>query len=143
MNGFLGSHLHQFDQKGRISLPAPFRRGRESESFVLVQAHPDALSLYPEESWREVQESLRDMARRRPEYRHQVLRITADAHELSLDNQGRILIPDRFRDAVGLDSEALIVGAIDRIEIWEPTRFRERTEEDDEEFQRFVRTIFA
>lgn len=143
MGGFLGSYLHQLDGKGRVSLPASFRRGHEKDRFVLVHVHEEALSLYPEESWQGVQESLRDMARRRPEYRHQVLGITADARELSLDKQGRLLIPDRFRDAVGLDSEALIVGAIDRIEIWEPERFRESTGESDEEFQRFVKTIFA
>lgn len=143
MGGFLGSYLHQLDGKGRVSLPAAFRRGHEKDDFVLVHVHAEALSLYPEDSWGEVQESLRDMVRRRPDYRRQVLGITADAHEVSLDKQGRLLIPDRLREAVGLDSEALIVGAIDRIEIWEPERFRESVGEGDEEFQRFVKTIFA
>ncbi|MFQ5680249.1 MAG: division/cell wall cluster transcriptional repressor MraZ [Gemmatimonadota bacterium] len=143
MSGFLGRHLHTFDEKGRVSLPASFRRGRETEPFVLVHAHPDALSLYPEESWAHVEESLREMAKRRPDYRPLVLGITANAHEVTLDKQGRILVPDRLREGAGLGSEALIIGAIDRIEIWDPDRFEESAGRSSEEFDRFVASIFA
>lgn len=143
MAGFLGRYLHQIDAKGRISLPASFRQGRESEPFILVHAQPEALSLYPDDSWNDVQQELRDMARRRPEYRTHLLSVTSNATEVSLDKQGRILIPDHLRKGVGLDSEALIVGAIDKIEIWEPERFERSTGIEDEEFDRFVRSIFS
>lgn len=143
MGGFLGSHINRFDEKGRISLPAPFRRGREDESFVLVHVHEDALSLYPEDSWVQVQEALREMGRRGPEYRPRILAITANAHEVTPDKQGRILVPDRLREGAGLGPEALIIGAIDRIEIWDPERFEEATSGKDDEFDRFVQGIFA
>lgn len=143
MGGFLGSYLHSFDEKGRIALPASFRRGREEQTFVLVHVHGDALSLYPEDSWADVEQRLREMSKRKPEYRAQVLSITANAHELLLDRQGRINVPDRLRAGVGLDAEALIIGALDRIEIWDPERFEERTAERDEQFDRFVAEIFS
>lgn len=143
MAGFLGSYLHQFDAKGRVALPAPFRRGHEAGPFVLIHAHPEALSLYPEESWAEVQQNLREMAKRKPELRPLVLSLTANAHEVTPDKQGRILVPDRLRAAVGVDAEALIVGAIDRIELWEPKRFEERTAATSEDFDKFVASIFA
>ncbi len=143
MAGFLGSYLHQIDAKGRISLPASFRRGHETEPFILVCAQTDALSLYPEESWIDVQAELRDLVRRNPEYRPMLLSVTANANEVSLDKQGRILIPDRLRHGVGLGSEALIVGAINKIEIWEPGRFDASTSVSDEVFDTHVRTIFS
>lgn len=143
MGGFLGSYRHSFDEKGRISLPAPFRRGREDEAFVLVHAQKEALSLYPQESWMEVEQSLREMAKRKPELRPLILGITANAHEVTLDKQGRILVPDRLREAVGLGAEGLIIGALDRIEIWEPERFEKATEQTSDEFDRFVSSIFA
>lgn len=143
MGGFLGSYRHTFDEKGRVSLPASFRRGREDEPFVLVHAQKEALSLYPPESWAEVEEKLREMGKRKPEYRTMVLGITANAHEVTLDKQGRLLVPDRLREAAGLGSEALIVGALDRIEIWEPERFERASGETSEEFDRFVASIFA
>jgi len=141
--GFLGSYLHSIDAKGRVSLPASFRRGRESASFVLIQAQAEALSLYPEESWLEKQQELRELARRNPDFRPLVLRLTANAVEVTPDKQGRILIPDRMSEAIGLGSEARIVGAIDRVEIWEPGHFAEQTGAEDEAFDGFVRSIFA
>ena len=143
MAGFLGRYLHQIDAKGRISLPASFRRGHETEPFILVCAQPDALALYPEDSWNDVQNELRDLVRRNPDYRPMLLTVTANANEVSLDKQGRILIPDRLRKGVGLGSEALIVGAINRIEIWEPERFEVSTSVADEVFDKHVRTIFS
>lgn len=144
MAGFLGSYLHSIDPKGRVSLPAQFRRGHESESFVLIHAQPDALSLYTDERWGdEVQSELREMAKRQPDLRMQILALTASAVEVAPDKQGRILIPEKMRLSVSLDSEALVVGAINHIEIWEPARFREKTKEKDEAFDRYVKTVFT
>ncbi|MCG8467017.1 MAG: hypothetical protein MJB57_02265, partial [Gemmatimonadetes bacterium] len=127
MPGFLGSYLHQLDSKGRVSLPAPFRRGREGESFVLIKTQPDALSLYPDEAWADVQAKLREMSERQPSLRNKVLGVTAAATEVVPDKQGRILIPEKMRKAVSLGTEALVVGAINHIEIWDPKKFDEMT----------------
>ena len=143
MGGFLGSYRHSFDEKGRIALPASFRRGREEDAFVLVHVQKEALSLYPLDSWAEVEQNLREMSKRKPEFRPMVLGITANAHEVTLDKQGRILVPDRLREAVDLESEGLIIGALDRIEIWEPGRFETASERTTDEFDRFVASIFA
>ena len=143
MAGFLGRYLHQIDAKGRISLPASFRRGHETEPFILVCTQPNSLALYPDDSWNDVQNELRDLVRRNPDYGPMLLTVTANANEVSLDKQGRILIPDRLRQGVGLGSEALIVGAINRIEIWEPERFEASTSVADEVFDKHVRTIFS
>ena len=136
MSGYLGSFHHQVDAKGRFALPAPFRRGSESESFVLIQIHEDALSLYPHASWRPVEAELRELIRRQ-------LGLTASALEVLTDKQGRILIPDRMRERAGLGHEVLIVGALNKIEIWDPERFRSRTEVPDPKFDPFIESIFA
>lgn len=143
VTGFLGSYLHQMDAKGRLSLPAAFRRGSDAEAFVMVQAHDDALSLYPLGTWEQVQERLMELRERRPETRHYLLRVTAQAHEVVPDKQGRILVPDRLQESAGLDGEALVVGALDRIELWNPDRFEETTEGADEEFDGLARSVFA
>lgn len=144
MAGFLGSFLHQIDPKGRIALPAPFRRGHEDEPFVLIQApQRDALSLYPDAAWSEVQTELKELARRQPEFRHQVLKVTANAIEVAPDKQGRILVPERLREGAGLDTEALVVGAITHVQIWEPARFEACTSEESAEFDRYLTSIFV
>lgn len=144
MAGFLGSFLHQIDPKGRIALPAQFRRGHEDEPFVLIRApQGDSLSLYPDEAWSEVQAELKELARRQPGFRNQVLRVTANAVEVAPDKQGRILVPERLRESAGLDSEALVVGAITHVQIWDPTRFERCTSAEDAEFDRHLTSIFV
>lgn len=123
MRGYLGSYQHQIDEKGRLSLPAPFRREAADEPMVLVRVFDDALSLLPQATWAGVAEGLREVQRRNPGMRARVLAITAQATEVVPDKQGRILVPPRLQQAVGIDGQVLIVGAIDRIELWNPERF--------------------
>ncbi len=143
MGGYLGSFLYQVDEKGRVTLPAAFRRGGEAQTFVLIQAQPDALTLYPADAWAEVQDRLRNLVRRVPRSRHQLLSLTANAVEVVPDKQGRILIPDRLRERVGIGDEAQMIGAIDKIEIWNPAKFAEVVGGADEDFGDRLAGIFA
>lgn len=139
---FLGSYLYQLDEKGRVSLPAAFRREVGDQPLVLLRAYPESLALFPQGVWREVEERLRDLLKHQPRMRFQVLRTLSDAAEVTPDGQGRILIPARLQEAVGLEGQALLVGAMDRIEIWNPQRFEESTSEGAAEFARFAPQIF-
>lgn len=138
---FLGSYLHQLDEKGRLSLPAPYRRESAEQRFILIQPYPPALALYPELEWAGVEERLQDMMRD-PEGRLWVLNVMANATEVVPDAQGRILIPQGLRDAAGLDGQALLVGAINKVEIWNPRTFEAATKVDAGKFQAHVTSIF-
>jgi MraZ protein len=143
MSGFLGSYLHQMDDKGRVSLPAAFRRDAAEGPMVLVQVHPEALTLYPADTWREVEERLRDLLRRQPGSRAYVLGITARAVEVVPDKQGRILVPQRLAASAAIDGAALLVGMIDRVELWNPERFESLVNTPSEEFDRFTSQVFG
>jgi len=143
MTGYLGSFQHQIDEKGRLSLPAQFRRGSHDQPLVLVQVFPNALTLYPERSWVEVEQRLREMMRLQPAARSYVLGVTANAVEVVPDKQGRILVPQRLQDAVGIAGPTLVVGAIDRIELWSPDRFAAAVAEPVAAAERFTHQIFA
>lgn len=139
---FLGSHLYQLDDKGRVSLPAAFRREARDQRFVLIQAYRPSLALYPESAWAEVEERLQELVHRQPEARGYVLSVAANALEVVPDNQGRILIPGRLKEAAELDTQALLVGALDRIEIWNPSRFEEMVRSEATRFEQFAPQIF-
>ena len=143
MSGFLGSYLHQIDDKGRLILPATFRRDAGDRPLVLLPVHADALTLYPQESWLEVEGRLRELLRRQPEARAHVLGLTARATEALPDKQGRILIPHRLLEGAGISGPALLVGALDRIEIWDPARFDTAVGQRSPEFERFVAQVFG
>lgn len=143
MSGFLGSYLHQIDDKGRLNLPAPFRREHPDRPMVLVHVFENALTLYPEPAWAEVEGRLRELLRLQPQARSYVLSVTANAVEVAPDKQGRILVPQRLQDAVGLKGPTLVVGAIDRIELWDPERFERSVSVRTDEFTRYTHQIFA
>lgn len=143
MRGFLGSYLHQIDDKGRLNLPAPFRRDHPEQPLVLVHVFPDALTLYPEPAWTEVEGRLRELLRLQPEARSYVLSVTANAVEVVPDRQGRILVPQRLQEAVGLQGPTLVVGAIDRIELWHPDRFHTTVSSQASGFGRYTHQIFG
>jgi MraZ protein len=143
MSGFLGSYVHQVDEKGRVSLPASFRRAATDSPLVVVQVHPAALTLYPESTWVEVEGRLLELLRRQPESRPYVLGVTANAVEVVPDKQGRILVPQRLLQNAGVGESALLVGVIDRIELWDPTRFETAVAERKPDFDQMAAQVFA
>lgn len=143
MNGFLGSYVHQVDEKGRLSLPASFRRGVGDGGLVAMPVDRDSLALYPGPTWQEMAARLIEFRRRHPESRKDFLAMTANAVELAPDKQGRILIPARLLQAIGVTDTAMLIGAIDRIEVWDPERFEHATSERSPEAERFSAEVFA
>jgi MraZ protein len=138
---FLGSFQHQLDEKGRLSLPAQFRREATDQRFVLVQAYPPALGLYPENEWLEVESRMEQMLRD-PAARMWVLSVMSSAVEVAPDAQGRILIPATLRAAAELEGQALLVGAINKVEIWNPAKFEAAVQGASQDFQKFAADIF-
>ena len=140
---FLGRYEYQLDQKGRASLPSAFRREAAGDPFVLLQWKAPALTLFPKAAWEAAQERLLTFRRKEPEAWGDVLGITASAVEVSPDKQGRILIPAWLQDAAGLVGSVLLVGNIDRVELWHPERFDEVVRTSSGEFEIFSNQIFG
>lgn len=130
MIGYVGQYEHRMDAKGRVSLPSAFRRQVEGERFVLMQWEKENLTLFPEKKWQELQQELLDFRRRNPKGANQLRRLVANAVEVSPDGQGRILVPSGLQAGARLSGAVLMVGAIDRIEIWNPESYRGSVEED-------------
>ena len=139
---FLGSYQHQMDEKGRVSLPASFRREAADQRFILVQPYPPALALYPEVEWGQVEERLTELMGRDSDARMYVLSVMASAVEVSPDGQGRILIPARLQEAAGLTSSVLLVGAINKVELWAPEKFEEAVAAKSKKFEPYTTQLF-
>jgi MraZ protein len=130
---FVGEYLHSVDGKGRLALPARFRSKIE-RGAVLTRGIEPCLYVFPTETWeqkgRELAEAAIDPRQRRLIER----RFFGMAFECELDGQGRIVIPAKFRQYAALNGEATVVGARDRIEVWNTERWEayaiEMQEED-------------
>ena len=133
-HNFVGSYRHVVDAQGRIQFPRALRRGIHSEAkdTLIVTHDPDGcLAAYPLNEWDQIrelwQQATSDPGARRA--RNMIRKVLANAAEARIDAQGRISISSELLDKVGIDGEAVIVGAFDRIELWAPARFDEAMEE--------------
>ena len=123
MAEFTGIHVHTLDDKGRVSVPAQFRRQLTGEGLYLNVGLDGCLVLYPHEKWTRVREELSKLSRSSSRQRF-FLRMSARyLKPVSLDSQGRIIIPGELQSISGIESEVVFLGQFDSIELWSPEAF--------------------
>lgn len=125
---FIGKYSLALDPKGRISVPAKFREVLTTryQNSLIVTTLGRCLVAYPVEEWVALSERIRQMPQMKRELNDFMRLIFSSATECSLDKQGRILIPQEHRSHAGLDGgEVVVVGIMNRIEIWSRPRWEE------------------
>ncbi len=123
MPSFSGKYYYTLDQKGRLIIPAPFREiitSNYSTKLYITNAPFDAcLLIYPLEEWNKHLENIRSKPRSDEAVRYYLRRVVASAVETEMDKQGRILVPASLREDAGLNSDVVIAGQIEKIELWD------------------------
>jgi MraZ protein len=119
---------HGIDDKRRVQIPAKWRPSHPDVEFTLILwpngGQPDAcLLVLPPAEMDVLADKIRAMPFADP--KAQALRrlLGSKSARVSLDKAGRICLPDSMAKAVDVDSEAILVGLIDRFEIWSPKRY--------------------
>ncbi len=116
---FLGRHGHNLDDKGRLALPARYRE-ELSGGVVITRGFDNCLLVYPMEAWTPLAERVSALSIGDPDVRLLRRMLFANATDLQLDRQGRILVPVELRAHADLEREAVVVGMHSFIEIWSP-----------------------
>jgi len=123
MPAFSGKYYYTIDPKGRIIIPAPFREiissNYSSKLYITNDVFERCLHIYPLEEWTKLEEKVRQLPRMQEEVRYFMRRVIASAQEVEVDKQGRILVPAALREDAGLNSEIVIVGQLENIELWD------------------------
>ncbi len=124
---FLGNIEAKTDAKGRVFIPATFRKQLQAaseESLVLRKdVFQDCLVLYPESVWFKTQNELRRRLNKWNARQQAVFRqFVSDAEVVTPDGNGRILIPKRYLQMAGIGSEVRFIGMDNTIEIWAKER---------------------
>lgn len=127
---FVGTFEHSLDDKGRVVLPSTFR-AQLAERGILSQLDR-CLGLWTEAEFKDVADRLRDKIRSGEAPQEALRAFAANAHEVRPDSQGRITVPQRLRDFAGLTREAVVIGAIDRVEIWDAARWTDLADRADD-----------
>ena len=128
MSSFIGTDTYAIDHKGRITVPPSMRRGDTGRKpitrFILNMGFEGCVAVYSTEEWKRVMERLRKVAMGNKEGRRFRRAFMTDAKEVTVDAQGRIPIPPALIRRAGLGKEAVLHGAEDHIEIWNPEKFQ-------------------
>ncbi|HEY7409510.1 MAG TPA: division/cell wall cluster transcriptional repressor MraZ [Vicinamibacteria bacterium] len=118
---FKGTYRHRIDPKGRLPVPAAFRKAlAEGEGRLVLTLLDQCLAAYPPPEWERLEEQLGAL----PAFSRPVKALTrllaSRAADCTLDVQGRILLPPVLRAGAGLVREAVVVGVLNRFEVWSP-----------------------
>tara|TARA_Y100000817_G_scaffold314596_1_gene314067 strand:+ start:1412 stop:1903 length:492 start_codon:yes stop_codon:yes gene_type:complete len=123
-NTFTGEYRYNLDNKGRINIPSKFRSALSklsNENFVITKGMDSCIVAYPLEEWQiRVESGLRELSSTSSKNRKLVRSITRFANTVKLDAQGRIQITPNLKEYADLEKEVIIIGVVNKIEIWNP-----------------------
>jgi transcriptional regulator MraZ len=129
MSSFYGTDLYSIDHKGRIAIPPSMRRGptarKSLTSFFVNTGFERCVAVWSLEEWSRMMGKLRRIPPGNVDGRRFRRAFMTDAREVPVDGQGRITIPPALLRRADLGKEAVLHGAEDHIEIWNPDRFRQ------------------
>jgi MraZ protein len=134
---FIGEYRHTLDEKGRIAIPAKLRYSRigDEEYWVATKGFDRCLFVYPRNEWIQIVEKLNTrLSLTKKEDRSFLRMFVSPANEQALDKQGRVALPQSLREYAEIQKDVVILGAINRIEIWSEKNWSEYREENEKSF---------
>ncbi|MCX7682256.1 MAG: division/cell wall cluster transcriptional repressor MraZ [Anaerolineae bacterium] len=121
---FLGEFTHTLDEAGRLTIPARFR-GELAAGLVITRGLDHCLAIFPMEEWKRLAEKVSALPITDRNARALRRLVFANATDVVPDKQGRILIPPRLREYLGITDDVVIIGLNTYIELWHPDAWRE------------------
>ncbi len=125
MATFYGNFERSLDAKGRLILPAKLR-AEFGESAFLTSHVDGCLALFDKADMEVQKEAMLERSRGSQDDRMIARVWAASTSEVTFDAQGRIPIPPPSRNWAGLEDDVLVIGAIDRVELWSPAKYTDK-----------------
>src|SRR6266849_1073049 len=120
-------YRHGVDEKRRVQVPAKWRPGKAGVEFTLVlwpkSKEGPCLRVLPPREMAELMRDIEVMPNSDPNKVVLKRFIGSESEQVALDKGGRICLPEKMAQAAGITDEAVLVGLLDRFEIWNPERF--------------------
>ena len=139
---FLGEFEHSIDDKGRLAVPARFRPALD-DGLVVTRGVDRCLVIWDTESWRAMADRVRGLNPWQNDARRMQRHFFSGAVPAQPDRLGRVVIPQYLRAYANLETEVVVVGLADRIEVWSRDgwqREREQAEHDSAELAEHLAT---
>ncbi len=130
---FSGASGINLDSKGRIAMPTRYRELLRVESsgklVITVDIQSSCLLIYPIHEWQQIENKLLSLSDTQPTERALKRLLLGYAHECELDNNGRLLLPLTLRKYAGLEKHTMLVGQLNKFELWDADEWQQLIEE--------------
>lgn len=138
---FFGTYTPKLDEKGRLFLPAKFR-DQLAGGLMVTRGQEHCLYVWPQSEIERVTERLREAPVSNKATRDYIRMFSSGASDDAPDKQGRITIPPKLRDWAGLAKDVVVIGAMNRLEIWDEGRWDSYSEEQEPAFAELSEEVF-
>lgn len=139
---FFGEYEYKVDEKGRVPLPPKFRH-EFREGVILTRGAEKCISAYPLAEWKRLAESLGAQPMTPSKVRSLKRIIFGAAYSLELDAQGRVALPTHLRQYAEISDAAVVVGADNYIEIWDPRLWNSEKTSAEEQVWQIIESLEA
>ena len=147
MDQFVSTFTNKLDSKGRVSVPAPFRTVLTKDGFEGIYCYPSlddqALDAGGQRLVDTIQGLLEDIAPYSDERDHLAMALFGASEVISVDQDGRMVLPERLREFAGISTRVTFVGLGDKFQLWEPERFASRFQEGREKLNKLRKLLGA
>ena len=130
---FRGNHPTRVDEKGRLKVPAEFKRlidEKYGTQFYITSLDGKVAQVYPFEEWQRIEEKLARLSNFNPTKKKFLNRTNYYGQQVEIDGQGRLLIPALLRDAAGIKGEVAVVGNLTYLEVQSIEAYKKDIEEN-------------
>ena len=129
---FRGNAPTRVDEKGRLKLPAEFKRVVEEkygEKFYITSLEGRVAHVYPFEEWERIEQKLAGLSNFNPTKKKFLTRTNYYGAVVEMDGQGRLLLPQLLREEAGLKGDVAVLGYLNHLEVQSMEAVRKEVEE--------------
>jgi MraZ protein len=146
MSSFKGRHTYAVDDKGRIAIPLKLRKNiapASKKKFVVTRGLELCLYLYPQDEWSKLEQFARSLSFIDASQRDFVRTLFQWADDVDPDGQFRIMLSQELKQYAGIENEVVILGVLDRIEIWSPVALAEHERKQSPTYETVAKQVYT
>ena len=117
---FRGNHPTRVDDKGRLKIPAEFKRvidEKYGNQFYITSLDGRVAQVYPFEEWERIEQKLASLSTFNPTKKKFLTRANYWGQQVEMDGQGRLLIPQLLRENAIIKGEVAVLGNLTCLEV--------------------------
>ncbi|HTZ17093.1 MAG TPA: division/cell wall cluster transcriptional repressor MraZ [Dissulfurispiraceae bacterium] len=146
MASFTGTYYYTLDPKGRTVIPAPLREVLSSKYgsnklYITNAALDKCLHIFPEAEWNLLEEKVKTLPSSDQAIQFYKRRVFSAAVACETDKNGRIMVPYELRQNAGIKNDIVVVGLVDKLELWDKQRWDDLTDLDKVDIESFAKKL--